>query len=180
MFYLRTFLRTITGETAFQIALRNSSEQVREEPEYVWVFAENKTEQAVEHQKITANQKNQTSQAKGFSAFLCKGRCKSLGSLKLFLRYASQDSLDMALSRARILFSSILNPSQAHCPGQLQQLMAWLRATLIVYWNVCAESCPTLWDSPGLYPPIEYSRQEYWLVIKNNGYHFLLQGIFPT
>ena len=151
MFYLSTFLRTITGETAFQIALRNSSEQVREEPKYIWVFAENKTEQAVEHQKITANQKNQTSQAKGCSAFLCKGRCQSLGSLKLFLRYASQDSLDMALSRARILFSSILNPSQAalsravaaadglisgytHC---LLECVCWvLSNSLRLPWNV--------------------------------------------
>ena len=30
--------------------------------------------------KITANNKKQTSQVNGFSAFLCMGRCKSLGT----------------------------------------------------------------------------------------------------
>ena len=33
---------------------------------------------------------NQISQVKEFSAFPCKGRCKSLGPLKLLLSYASQ------------------------------------------------------------------------------------------
>ena len=32
--------------------------------------------------KITANPKNHTSQVKDFSAFLCVGRCKSLGVLQ--------------------------------------------------------------------------------------------------
>ena len=35
---------------------------------------------------------NQMSQVKEFSIFLCMGRCKSLGSLKSFLLYASQRS----------------------------------------------------------------------------------------
>ena len=35
---------------------------------------------------------NQASQVKEFSAFVCMGRCKSLGSLKPFLSYASQPS----------------------------------------------------------------------------------------
>ena len=35
---------------------------------------------------------NQMSQVKEFSTFLCMGRCKSLGSLKSFLLYASQRS----------------------------------------------------------------------------------------
>ena len=39
------------------------------------------------------------------------GRCKSLGSLKLFLRHASE------LSRANILFFSILNSPQAAPSG---------------------------------------------------------------
>ena len=43
---------------------------------------------------------NQISQVKEFSAFLCMGRCKSLGSLKSFLWYASQ------LSGAYILVST--------------------------------------------------------------------------
>ena len=71
-------------------ALRNCSKEVREEPEYLGVFTKNKqTKHVFEHQKTTANHKNQTSQVNNFSAFLCIGRCKSLGSLKLFLCHAS-------------------------------------------------------------------------------------------
>ena len=44
---------------------------------------------AVEHQKMTANHKEQTSEVNDVSAFQYMGRCKSLGSLKLFLRNAS-------------------------------------------------------------------------------------------
>ena len=43
----------------------------------------------VEHQEIPAHHTTQTSQVNDFSAFLCLRRCESLGSLKLFLRYAS-------------------------------------------------------------------------------------------
>ena len=38
--------------------------------------------------KITANHEEQISQVNDFSAFLCMGKCKNLGSLKSFLRYA--------------------------------------------------------------------------------------------
>ena len=38
---------------------------------------------------ITASPREQTSQVNDFSAFLCIGRFKDLGSLKLFLKYAS-------------------------------------------------------------------------------------------
>ena len=48
---------------------------------------------------------NQISQVKEFSTFLCMGRCKSLGSLKSFLSYASQ------LSGARVLCFHILSSS---------------------------------------------------------------------
>ena len=39
--------------------------------------------------KITAIHKEQISQANDFRAFLGMGRCRNLGSLKFFLRYAS-------------------------------------------------------------------------------------------
>ena len=48
---------------------------------------------------------NQISQLKEFYTFLCMGRCKSLGSLKSFLSYAS------LLSEATIL--TFLSPAQA-------------------------------------------------------------------
>ena len=68
---------------ASQTSLRNCSKEVREEPVYIGVFAEKRKKthtHVVEHQKITAKHKKQTSQVNDFSAFLCMGRCKSLGS----------------------------------------------------------------------------------------------------
>ena len=85
MFYSGTLLRTIAQETASETALRNLSKDVRKEPGYVGVLL-GKKKQVVEHQKITVNHKNQTSQV---NDFLYVGRCKILGSLKLFLRCAS-------------------------------------------------------------------------------------------
>ena len=41
------------------------------------------------NKRIAANHKKQVSQMNNFSAFLCMGRSKTLGSLKLFLRDAS-------------------------------------------------------------------------------------------
>ena len=46
MFYLGTLLRTI-ALVASHIALRNCSEEVKEEAGYTGVFAENKTKQNV-------------------------------------------------------------------------------------------------------------------------------------
>ena len=45
MLYSGTLLRTTAQETAFQIALRNCSEEVREQPEYIEVFAEKTNKQ---------------------------------------------------------------------------------------------------------------------------------------
>ena len=59
-------------------------------------------------------QKNQISQVKEFSGFLCIRRCKSLGSLKSFLSYASQ------LSGASVLSISHSEILSAH-------LRAWLQ-----------------------------------------------------
>ena len=50
-------------------------------------FAGNKL--VVKHPKMTANHKEKTSQINDFSVFLCMGRCKRLGSLNTFLKYAS-------------------------------------------------------------------------------------------
>ena len=87
MFYSVALRKTIAPETASQTALRDCSKEVREEQGCIGVFAENKqtNKHVVEHPKITANHKKQTTQVNDFSAFLCMGRYKSLGSLKLFL-----------------------------------------------------------------------------------------------
>ena len=52
-------------------------------------FTDQKKKKVAKYQKNTAKDKNQTSQDSDFTAFLFMKRCKSLGLLKSFLRYAS-------------------------------------------------------------------------------------------
>ena len=59
------------------------------------------------------------------AAFLCMGRCKSLGSLKSFLCYAPQ------LSGASILCFLILSPLRVHRCGWVQQLTARWQAFFV-------------------------------------------------
>ena len=54
---------------------------------YVGVFTEKNN--VVDIKRSLLITKKQTSQVNDFSVFLCMGRSKSLGSLKLFPRYAS-------------------------------------------------------------------------------------------
>ena len=72
-------MRTAARETEFQITLRNCSEEALGGARVNRSFAG-----SWECQKIIVKG-NQISQVKEFSAFLCMGRCKSLGSLKSFL-----------------------------------------------------------------------------------------------
>lgn len=58
-------LRTIDRVAASQIFLRDCSKEVREKPGYIGAFAGEKNH-VVEHQMITANHKNQTSQVNDF------------------------------------------------------------------------------------------------------------------
>ena len=60
-------------------------------------------------ERLLLVKENQASQVGECSAFLCLGRCKSLGSLKPFLCCAPQ------LSGASILFFPILSPLRVHC-----------------------------------------------------------------
>ena len=75
-------LRTIAWETASQVALRSRSNEVREEPVCVCVFIYIYM-QSGERLLLVARIRYLN-----FSAFLCMGRCKNLGSLEFFLRYA--------------------------------------------------------------------------------------------
>ena len=50
---------------------------------------EEKIKHVIKDRMITADHKEQKSQFNDASAFLCLGRYKSLGSLKLFFRHAS-------------------------------------------------------------------------------------------
>ena len=79
-FIWQTKLRTEVWDTASQITLRDCSEEVRGEPGYIQAFTT----------RLLLIKENPISQVKEFSAFLCMGRCKSLGSLKSFLWQAPQ------------------------------------------------------------------------------------------
>ena len=83
----------------------------------------------VEHQKVTSNHKRWMSQFNDFSAFLCRGRCRDLGSWNTVLHPLSW------LPRAGILFFSILNSLRADLSGQLLWLLVGWWAAFFVYWN---------------------------------------------
>ena len=120
------------GKRPSQKALRKCSKEVREKPIYRsfgWnKWKSKKTKHFVQHQKITANHKTQTSWVNHFSVFLCMERCKILGMLKLFLWYASE------LPRTSLLLFSILNLPQ----GVLLEAALWLMTQwpmpFIFYW----------------------------------------------
>ena len=83
MFYLADFLRTSSPGAASQMALTDCSKEVREEPGYIGVFQQSSGSQNIK--RLLLIKENQTSQVKEFSTLFCRGRCKSLGSLKLFV-----------------------------------------------------------------------------------------------
>lgn len=58
-----------------------------QEAGYVGVLLkiQNKKTHGLKHQKIAPNHKKSASQVNEVSAFLCTGRCRSLGLLKTFL-----------------------------------------------------------------------------------------------
>lgn len=99
-FYLGILLRTTAQETAFHIALRNHSKEEREEPGCTGVFCWEQTNKqnkqikkkkhttTAEHKRLLLIIKNRHLELM-ILAFLCIGRCKDLGSLKLSLTYAS-------------------------------------------------------------------------------------------
>jgi len=79
--------------------------QIREEPGYT-ILQQKPGSQNIK--RLLLIKENQTSPIKEFSTFLCRGRCKSLGSLKSSLGYAPQ------AYAASFLFFSILNPLRVH------------------------------------------------------------------
>ena len=82
-----TFLGLQAPETASQITLRDCSEEARREARIYRSFC-NKRPGSQNIKGLLLRKENQMSQVKEFSAFLCMGRCKSLGSLKSLLWYA--------------------------------------------------------------------------------------------
>ena len=77
-------MRTVAQETAFQATLRNCSEEARGGARIYRSFCD-KGKVVANIKRLLLIKENQISQVKEFSAFLCMGRCKSLGSLKSFL-----------------------------------------------------------------------------------------------
>ena len=90
---VENFIQDITEEDSLGYSLSGSSEELSQRREggarryKSFLLKKQKTTaiKGVKHQNITANHKNHISQVNDISAFLCMGRCKSLGSLRLFL-----------------------------------------------------------------------------------------------
>ena len=70
-----------------QITLRDCSKEVREESGYMGVFTGKKQKQniaqIVEHKRITANHKRQTSQVNNFSAFVYMRKMQESGFIEM-------------------------------------------------------------------------------------------------
>ena len=86
MFCSADILRTSSPDTASQITLKDCSEEAREEPGSAGVFAKQKQKTSGENiKRLLLIKENQISQVKEFSASLCMGRYKIVGSLESFL-----------------------------------------------------------------------------------------------
>ena len=85
MFYSGSLLRTNAQETACHIALSECSKEIWEEQGYAEVFAGGKNKHNQISKQSLLIPKEQISQVNDLNAFLQMGRCKSLGSWKLFL-----------------------------------------------------------------------------------------------
>ena len=81
--------RELTLGDSLSDSSENYSKEVRKKLGYVGLLIKQEQKHVVEHQKVSANHKKQTSQVNDLHAFLCMGRSESLGSLKLFLWYVS-------------------------------------------------------------------------------------------
>lgn len=101
-FYSRTLLWTIVWETASQITLTKGG---------VTVYRSFCCKKASWTSKDYSHHKKTISKVNDFSTFLCTGRFKSLGSMKLFLWNAPE------LSRASPLLFFLQNPLQVHPAG---------------------------------------------------------------
>ena len=84
---------------------RTSLRRQGEEPGYTEVWQQSAG--SLNIKRLLLIKENQISQVKGFSAFLCMGRCKSLGSLKSF----SEPSRAPQLSGAYVLCFPLGSPA---------------------------------------------------------------------
>ena len=150
-----TNLRTQARDTASHIMLRNCSEEASGGARIDRSIC-NKRPGSWNIERLLLTKENQISQVKEFSAFLCMGRCKSLGSLKSFLWYAPQLSGDSILcfpilsllrvhrqewlqrwlldgfgSGQPVSLVSIPSSLRAHPPGSCNVMAWWLHHPLV-------------------------------------------------
>ena len=124
----RLYWKTTAQEIDSQIALKNCSEDAGEESGYIHMsFAGKKY--IVKNEKDTANQKTQQSQVNSFNSFLYMGRCKNLGSLKIFPRCKSLLSRDHTSKAQSISW---------FCPSGIL-LRAHSQWAAAVAWNLTLE-----------------------------------------
>ena len=81
--YLVDKPKNLSQKTASQIVLIDCPGEERQEPEYIGVLQQKPGNSHIK--RLLSVKENQASQRNDFSTFLCRGRCKSLGSLKSFL-----------------------------------------------------------------------------------------------
>ena len=110
MFHLMEIFRTSSlGENISSDPEKTAPRRLGEEPDYIEILQQRVGSLNIE--RLLLIKGNQISQVKEFSTFLYMGRCKSLGSVKLFFTYASQ------LSGASMLHPEFL---RAQSRGWLQ------------------------------------------------------------
>ena len=141
------FLGLQTWETASPVTQRELTTPRRrgEEPGYIEVLQQRAG--SLNIKRLLLLKENQISQVKEFSAFLCMGKCKSLGSVKSFLWYVPQ------LSGASFLRFHILSFLRVHHGEWLQpdgcqmadilSILSSLRAQQLTIHGGC--NCWWLW-----------------------------------
>ena len=88
MFHLVGIFRTSSpGDSISNNPEKTAHRKLGEEPDYIEVLQQRAG--SLNSKRLLLIKGNQISEVKEFSAFLCMGKCKSLGSLKSFLSYAS-------------------------------------------------------------------------------------------
>ena len=89
MFYVVGIFRTLgLGDSISNDYERTALRRQEEQPGYTEALQQRAS--SLNIKRLLLIKENQISQVKKFSAFLCMGRCKSLGSWKSFLWYAPQ------------------------------------------------------------------------------------------
>ena len=163
-------LRTITWESAFQLALRNCSKEVKEEPGYSGIFTGRKKKtHAVKHQKITAGHKNRHLKLKILVFFFAwedaSQSVQLLSRIKLFVTprtaaYQASLSITNARSLLKLMSIKLVMPSNHLTLCHPFLLLPSIFPSIRVFSNesVLHIRWPKDWSfSLSISPPNEYS-----------------------